>query len=144
MNTSIRRLIYHVRYRYPVREIVTVLLVGVATVWFILASVQAMQKNYELRKGVQDRARQAELIELEALSLEYEQRYLRSEEYQRLAVRERLGYGDPGEKVLMLPANSTAAAENDVVRESRSDEPTTPSNLSQWGNFIFGGNVRDE
>lgn len=144
MNTAIRRFMYHVRYRYPVREIATMLLVGVAIVGFIWGSVQAMQKNYELRKVVQDRARQAELIELEALALEYEQRYLQSEEYQRLAVRERLGYGDPGEKVLMLPANSTAAAEDDVIRTDERAEPVPPSNLSQWGNFLFGGNVRDE
>lgn len=144
MDTHIRRFIYHIRYRYPVREIITILLVGVAIVWFIWGSVQAMQKNYELRKVVQDRARQAELIELEALALEYEQRYLKSEEYQRLAVRERLGYGDPGEKVLMLPANSTAASANDAVRSAEQSDPKTPSNISQWGNFLFGGNVRDE
>lgn len=144
MNTHLRRTIYHIRYRYPVREVATMVLVGVAIVWFIWGSVQAMQKNYELRKVVQDSAREAELVELETLALEYEQRYLQSEEYQRLAVRERLGYGDPGEKVLMLPANSTAAAEGDVERTVERSEVKAPSNLSQWGNFLFGGNVRED
>ena len=64
MNTHIKRFIYHLRYHYPIREIITVLLVGIAIVWFIWGSVQAMQKNYELRKVVQDRTRQAELVEL--------------------------------------------------------------------------------
>lgn len=144
MNTSIRRFIYHLRYRYPAREIITVVLVGVAIVWFIWGSVEAMQKNYELRKVVQDRARQAQLVELEMLALEYEQRYLQSEEYQRLAVRERLGYGDPGEKVLMLPANSTSATEGDATATVQQSERPSPSNISQWGTFLFGGNVRDE
>ena len=102
MNTSIRRFFYHLRYRYPTREIVTVALVGLAIVWFIWGSVQAMQKNYELRRKVEAKERQAELTELETRTLEYEQRYLQSEEYKKLAVRERLGYGDPGEKVLAV------------------------------------------
>lgn len=144
MNTSFRRFIYHVRYRYPTREIVTVLLVGIAIVWFIWGSVQAMQKNYELRKVVEDKSRQAEVAELEAKTLEYEQRYLQSEEYKKLAVRERLGYGDPGEKVLVLPANSTAAADADRAEANRTGNESQPSNLSQWGNFLFGGNVKNE
>ncbi len=143
MNTHIKRFIYHLRYHYPIREIITVLLVGIAIVWFIWGSVQAMQKNYELRKVVQDRTRQAELVELETLALEYEQRYLQSEEYQRLSVRERLGYGDPGEKVLVLPANSTASSEGDAAPATQRAESPRPSNLSQWGTFLFGGNVRD-
>lgn len=143
MNTSIRRFFYHLRYRYPTREIVTVSLVGLAIVWFIWGSVQAMQKNYELRRKVEAKERQAELTELETRTLEYEQRYLQSEEYKKLAVRERLGYGDPGEKVLVLPANSPDASDRDAP-ESR-DEPDAPrpSNVSQWGNFLFGGNVRE-
>lgn len=144
MNTSLRRFIYHIRYRYPTREVVTVLLVGVAIVWFIWGSVQAMQKNYELRKVVEDKTRQAEVADLEAKTLEYEQRYLQSEEYKKLAVRERLGYGDPGEKVLVLPANSSAAADSDRLDARKTTESPKLSNLSQWGNFLFGGNVRGQ
>lgn len=140
MNTGIRRFIYHVRYRYPTREIITVACVGIAIVWFIWGSVQAMQKNYDLRKVVEDKRRTAELTDLEMKTLEYEQRYLQSEEYQKLAVRERLGYGDPGEKVLVLPANSAAAV--GTKSTTKPQESSKPSNLSQWGNFLFGGNVR--
>jgi hypothetical protein len=130
-----------VRYRYPTREILTVALIGVAIVWFLWGSVQAMQKNYELRKVVADKARQAELTELETKTLEYEQRYLQSEEYKKLAVRERLGYGDPGEKVLVLPANTSAAVDSGESASAQPKETPAPSNLSQWGNFLFGGNV---
>lgn len=144
MNTKIRRLVYHIRYRYPTREVITVLFVAVAITWFIWGSVQAMQKNFELRKVVEDKARQAQLTDLETKTLEYEQRYLQSEEYKKLAVRERLGYGDPGEKVLVLPANSSAAADPAAGGTVQPAESPKPSNLSQWGNFLFGGNVRGE
>ncbi len=143
IETKIRRTIYHIRYRYPTREIITVLLVGIAIVWFIWGSVQAMQKNYELRKVVEDKKRTAQLTELEMLTLEYEQRYLQSEEYKKLAVRERLGYGDPGEKVLILPQNSLQATATDKPSAGQGKEQPRPSNLSQWGNFLFGGNVRE-
>ncbi|MBH2007550.1 hypothetical protein I8H83_03030 [Candidatus Saccharibacteria bacterium] len=144
MNTKIRRFIYHLRYRYPTREVITVTLVAVAIMWFIWGSVQAMQKNYELRKVVEDKARTAELTDLETKTLEYEQRYLQSEEYKKLAVRERLGYGDPGEKVLVLPANSSDVADSAVSGLAQPAESPKPSNISQWGNFLFGGNVRGE
>lgn len=142
IQTRIRRTVYHIRYRYPTREIVTVLLIGIAIVWFIWGSVQAMQKNYELKKIVEDKERQAELTELETRTLEYEQRYLQSEEYKELAVRERLGLGDPGEKVLILPPNSaeaTKAGGEDSTNTAA--EAPEPSNVAQWGNFLFGGNA---
>ena len=143
IETKIRRTIYRIRYRYPTREIITVLLVGITIVWFIWGSVQAMQRNYELRKVVEDKRRTAQLTELEMKTLEYEQRYLQSEEYKKLAVRERLGYGDPGEKVLILPPNSAEATATGQTATTIAQSVARPSNLSQWGNFLFGGNVRE-
>jgi hypothetical protein len=133
---------YRLKYRYPTREIATVVLVGFAIVWFIWGSVQAMQKNYELRRRVDGLERQAQLVELEMRMLEYEQRYLTSEEYQKLAVRERLGYGDPGEKMLLLPPNSEEAKRADASDQT-SAASVKPSNVRQWLNFLFGGNVRE-
>ena len=141
ITTRIRRTVYHIRYRYPTREVITVLLVGIAITWFIWGSVQAMQKNYELKKVVEDKTRQAELTDLETKTLEYEQRYLQSEEYKKLAVRERLGYGDPGEKLLLLPPNSPEATKAGGDASADIADAPKPSNLAQWGNFLFGGNA---
>ena len=119
--------------------------IAAVIVWFIWGSVQAMQKNYELRRSVDSLQREASLVELEMQMLEYEQRYLQSEEYKKLAVRERLGYGDPGEKVLMLPANSAEASQSDAVGQevvTPAEQPPV-SNVSQWMNFLFGGNVQE-
>lgn len=118
--------------------------IGLVAIWFMWGSVQAMQKNYELRQVVEDKKRQAKLIELEAEMLEYRQNYLQSDEYRKLAVREYLGHGDPGEKLLILPANSKQAIETD---EQYEDDTTTvrvipPSNASQWMNFLFGDNAK--
>lgn len=143
-NINIQRFWYRLKYRYPTREVLTVALLSIAIVWFIWGSVQAMQKNYELKRMVETKEQEAELVELETRMLEYEQRYLQSEEYKKLAVRERLGYGDPGEKLLILPPNSAQATKFDDANAVRRTPPAKPSNFSQWLNFLFGGNVRGD
>ncbi len=141
-NINTKRVWYHIKYRYPTKEIITVVAIIIAIVWFIWGSVQALQKNYELRRIVDDKQRKVELVELEMKMLEYEQRYLQSEEYKKLAVRQKLGYGDPGEKVLILPANSEAASKNDTQEPAATQALPPPSNISQWMNFLFGGNAQ--
>ena len=142
---NLQRLWYRIKYQYPTREVVMAAGIAAVIVWFIWGSVQAMQKNYELRRSVDSLQREASLVELEMQMLEYEQRYLQSEEYKKLAVRERLGYGDPGEKVLMLPANSAEASQSDAVGQEVVTPAKQPpvSNVSQWMNFLFGGNVQE-
>ena len=142
-NIKIKRFWYHIKYRYPTREIVTVFGAAVVVLCFLIGSVQAMQKNYELRRQVESKQREAMVLELEMKTLEYEQRYLQSEEYKKLAVRQRLGYGDPGEKILVLPENSPTSDMESATPVEKTAEPA-PSNLRQWMNFLFGGNVRSE
>lgn len=140
---NIRKLYYHVRHRYFTMNNVVVgiaLVIGMGWAW---ASVQAMQRNYALQKEVDNKERQQKLIELENDSLSYQQNYYRSAEYQELAVRERLGFADPGEKVLILPPNSDAAKKADEKASGKAaavpvTEPT--SNFQQWMNFLFGAN----
>jgi hypothetical protein len=144
INTKIRKMFYHIKYQYPTREVAMVAGIALITIWFMWGSVLAMQKNYELKKTVEAKERQAKLSDLETKMLEYEQRYLNSEEYKKLAVREHLGYGDPGEKLMILPPNTPGLDKDEPTSpagEVASDEK--PSNISQWANFLFGGNVRE-
>ncbi len=140
-SAKMRRLWYKIKYRYPTREFLTIIGAAMVVFCFLVGSVQSMQKNYELRRQVEHKQREAKLIELEMKTLEYEQSYLKSEEYQKLAVRQRLGYGDPGEKLLILPANSPDNNNEDLVPLEKKETPP-PSNLQQWMNFLFGGNAR--
>ena len=64
-NINIRRTWYHLKYRYPTREVGMVIGIAVVIVGFIWGSVQAMQKNYELRHTVDGLQREVELVELE-------------------------------------------------------------------------------
>lgn len=142
-NINIRKIIYHLRYRYITMNNVVMavaLLVGLGWAW---ASIGAMQRNFELQKEVDGKVRQQKLLELENATLTYEQKYYKTSEYQELAVRERLGLANSGEKVLLLPPNSEAAKAADATIQTPSlttNEVKPGGNVEQWINFLFGGN----
>src|SRR3954471_12874792 len=98
--TNIRKIYYHVRYRYLTMNNVVIaiaLVIGAGWAW---GSVEMMQRNFDLQKDVDGKARQLQLVDLQTQNLAYEQRYYKSAEYQELAVRARLGLAKPGEKAI--------------------------------------------
>ena len=119
------------------------LVVGAGWAW---ASIGAMQRNYNLQKEVDAKARELKVIELETQNLTFQQKYYKSNEYQELAVRERLGLVRPGEKVLLLPSNTSTAKNADnlmtVPKSTVGNEPE--ANLQQWINFLFGGSKKEQ
>ncbi len=115
--------------------------IAVSWAW---ASVQAVQRNYQLQREVDDKRRELALTKLQTDTLAYEQRYYKSREYQSLEAKRRLGLAEPGEKVLVLPPNSATAIAKDKAQQSTaqvaiSDAPAPPP-FQQWMDFLFGGN----
>lgn len=140
-NTKIRRFIYHLRHNYlTMNNLVVVVAFLIAASW-AWGSIGVLQKNYALQRVVDDKQRQAKLVELQTENLAYEQRYYRSAEYQELAMRERTGLALPGERMLVLPPNSEAAKASDQTPEDNIAVPQSsePNNVQQWANFLFGG-----
>lgn len=141
--TNIRRTIYHIRHNYLTMNnlvVVVALLIAASWAW---GSIGVLQKNYALQRVVDDKRRQAKLVELQTENLAYEQRYYRSAEYQELAMRERTGVALPGERVLILPPNTQAAKTADQPQQSTApNKASEPSNMEQWVNFLFGGSHR--
>lgn len=142
---NIRKFIYHVRHKYLTFNnlvILTAFLIAAGWVW---GSLQVMQRNYGLQKEVDFKRRELQLAELQKQSLELQQRYYQTDEYRELAAREALGLVMPGEKLLILPANSQAAKDADK-KPASANVATTPqdttSNMEQWLNFLFGGYSR--
>jgi hypothetical protein len=143
--TNIRRLVYHIRHNYlTMNNLVVVVAFLIAASW-AWGSIGVLQKNYSLQRVVDDKQRQAKLIQLQTDNLVYEQKYYQSSEYQELALRERMGMALPGEHVLILPPNSTTAQATDQALDKTpvaSGANTEPSNVQQWVNFLFGGSHR--
>jgi len=138
---NIRKAIYLIRYRYLTLNNIVVmvaLLIGAGWAW---GSVQMMQRNFDLQEEIDDKKRQLTLVQLQTEMINYEQRYFRSSEYQELAIRDRLGLAMPGEKALILPANSSAAKNADTLLEdspNSQENATPPSNFELWMSFLFG------
>jgi len=137
---NIRKLYYHARHRYFTLNNVVIgvaLIIGASWAW---GSIGMMQRNYALQKEIDTKHRQQTLAGLEVQNLAFEQRYYKSSEYQELAMRERLGVGNPGEKVLVLPPNSKAAKTADTQQEKAAAKLLPESNFQQWMGFLFGAN----
>ena len=111
---------------------VSVIFISVIWVW---GSITAMEKNYAIQKKLELKQRQALIDEISYKTLEYEQKYLKSSEYQELAVREKLGLAMPGEHVLIL-------SKYPEEQKERRTETLKTSNFTQWINFLFGGNAQ--
>ena len=95
-----------------------------------------MSRNWELAQRLDARQKELKLLQLEVDTMELENEYLRSEEYQELAARHQQNKLLPGEKMVYLPDNTPAAREK--YRAIESPEPVPPSNLEQWLSFLFG------
>lgn len=138
---NIRKLYYALQHRYLTMNNVVIavaLLIGASWAW---GSIGMMQRNFALQKQIDTKNREATLVSLEAQTLQYQVNYHKSTEYQELAVRDRLGLVNPGEKVLYLPPNSAAAVSADTVLTKKTTLPAElPSNTQLWLNFLLGGN----
>lgn len=139
-----RKLIYRIRNKYLTLNNVVIgvaFLIAASWVW---GSLGVMQRNYALQKEVDLKQRQLQLAELETKSMELEKRYYGTREYQELAVRQDLGLGLPGEKVLILPANSQSAKDADTtISDVAAVDTLQVSNFEQWMNFLFGANHKN-
>ncbi len=142
---QIKRLIYHIRYQYVTMNNVVLVIAAVIAISWAWSSVEAVQRNYELQKEVNDKKQQATLVQLQAQNLQFEQQYYKSNEYLELQAKSELGLAEPGEKLLILPKNSAA-----VVAESNNEDTTsvkataTPAQppLQQWLDFLFGAKAK--
>lgn len=143
-NRKIKRFIYHAKHQYLTMNNVVLAVAAVIAISWAWASVQAVQRNYQLQRDVDDKRRQLALAELETETLAYEQRYYKSREYLALEAKRRLGLAEPGEKVVVLPPNTDAAKALDnnqrVINPTISSDAPAPPPFQQWMNFLLGGN----
>ena len=109
-----------------------IIIVSLSWIW---GNITAMEKNYALQKKLELKRREALISEISYKTLEYEQKYLKSSEYQEIAARQKLGLANEGEHLLILSKYP------EEVEEARREKPKT-SNFTQWMNFLFGGNAQ--
>ena len=132
-----RKIYYHISHRYFTLNsmvIAAAFLIAASWTW---GAIGVMQRNYALQQSITRKEQDLLLTELETKTQEFENKYYQSDEYKELEVRRSLGYGLPGEKVIVLPPQPEIAQDS---TESMRDAPAPrSSNFEQWMNFLFGG-----
>lgn len=148
---TIRRFFYAIRHKYwTLNNVVIFVALLIAANW-VWGALSMMQRNYTLQREVDSMERSLQLVELEKVSLEYQQKYYKTDEYQELAVRKSLGLVQPGEKMIIISSDSSSTStdaattngENDASSDTSSSTDNSEyltSNFEQWMNFLFGGN----
>jgi hypothetical protein len=141
---NIRRLIYRIKKDYINLNNAVILIALVIAANWAWGALQMMQRNFALQKEMDDKSRQLMVAQLDLENAKLQQRYYQTDEYKELAVRERLGLVAPGEKLLVLPANSQTVKDADrKYQEKKVVKVTQPSNFNQWTDFLSGKNSRN-
>lgn len=140
---NIRRIWYKLRNDYFTSNNVVILIALFIASGFVWGSLNVMQRNYKLQKELDDKTRQLLVVKLDNENAKLAQRYYNTVEYRELAVRDKLGLGEAGESVLILPRNSQAVIDSDTnTTNSAVVTEIKKSNFQQWVSFLAGGNLR--
>lgn len=135
-----RRLKYKITHGLTVNRVLVLLFVACCLAW-TYGAIVSLSRNWQLEQRIINKRREVKLLELEVDTLELENQYYASEEYQEISAREKENKILPGEFLVYLPKNSDAAknkhAATDQVAAAAS-ETKQPSNFRQWLSFLLG------
>lgn len=96
-----------------------------------------MSRNWELSQKIATKEREKALLELEVATIELENEYYKSVEYQELSARAKEDKKLEGENLVYLPENSETARNKYKIAANKA-ENEEPTNFSQWMSFLFG------
>lgn len=137
IKTSLRRFYFRIKHDYLSFDNIVFFIAIIACFFWTYSSLSATARNWELAQKLNVRKKEMELLELEVATMETENLYYNSVEYQELAARAKLNKQFEGEHMVYLPENSEEAK---TKYDSETEEAPTPepSNFSQWFSFLFG------
>lgn len=137
---KIRQAKYRFRHEWLTVENVVFAIAIVACLIWTWGSISSVSRNWNLAQDLASKQREKALLELEVDTLELENDYYLSREYQELAARKYQNKMLPGETMVTLPNNSEYAKQkhaNDQTSNSITAANET-SNFELWMKFLFG------
>ena len=141
LRTKIRKSRYRLKHEILVFDNIILILALILCFCFTWGAISSMSRNWALAEELANRERSKALLELEVETLELENAYYLSDEYQELAARKYQGKMLPGETMIFLPDNSASAKSKhsaDVSEYSLAHVSNEKSNFEQWMTFLFG------
>jgi len=136
MKINIKPLVKRLRAFATLNNAVLIVAILIASTW-VWSTVEAIQHNFKLQQQVDALSQQIAIDELQNKTLQLQRSYYNSDQYLELSARERLGLANPGEKVVVLPANTIKPLGPVTAAETNSDA-SDRSNFAQWMYFLFG------
>lgn len=140
LKTKVRKAGYWLKHDLLVFDNVVIIVAAICCLIWTWGSISSMTRNWSLAQEVASRQREKALLELEVETLELENEYYLSAEYQELAARKYQGKMLVGETMIYLPENSEAAKNKHQNPEPTDVGPAVAesSNFEQWLTFLFG------
>lgn len=132
---KLRRLLYRIKHGLSIENVVLLVAVIMCLTW-TYQSINAMSRSWMLTDRLATANRSLKLLELEVETIELENEYFASDEYQELLARRHAAKQLPGEHLVYLPENSDAAKS----KHQTATEPTQQqeySNFDKWLHFLF-------
>ena len=137
IKTKFRRLGYRFKRWLNQDRMIFLVAIAMCLIW-TWGAISAMTRNWELEQRLVSRRQELTLLQLEIDSLELENRYYASEEYQELTARAKQNKLNAGESLVYLPENSNYARHKYDDADTKNVTSEEPSNFEQWFSFIFG------
>ena len=139
LKTKARKAKYWLKRDFFVFDNVLIFIAIALCLLWTWGTIGSLSRNWTLAQELISRQRERALLELEVETLELENEYYHSAEYQELAARKYQGRKLPGETMIYLPSNSKAAKTKHVADVVASSPKTKEmSNFEQWMAFLFG------
>lgn len=140
LKTKLRKTGYWLKHDLFVFDNIVIIVAAICCLIWTWGSISSMTRNWSLAQEVASRQREKALLELEVETLELENEYYLSAEYQELAARKYQGKMLAGETMIYLPENSEAAKNKHKNSETTDTTPAVAeaSNFEQWLTFLFG------
>lgn len=139
-----KRFVYNIKQKYLQQDNLILAIAVFLAFLFVAGTVSAVQKNYNLQEQLIQKQKQEKYHQLEVYNLEFQNKYLTSEEYQEIAVREQLSLAAKGEKVLIVDEPEVGYGNYDVKNTTTFElqQQVKPSNFKQWYDFLSGKNIK--
>lgn len=140
LKTKLRKVQYWLKHDLFVFDKMVFIVAAACCLAWTWGSIDSMSRNWSLSQELMNRQREKALLELEVETLELENEYYASAEYQELAARKYQNKMLPGETMIYLPDNSEHAINKHKMQDNNEPTITTDemSNLEQWLMFLFG------
>lgn len=133
---KLRRIRYRLKHDLSIENIVLIIAVAICLTW-TYQSITSMSRSWTLTERLSTERHNLALLELEIETMELENEYYASDEYQELLARKHANKQLPGEHLVYLSENSDAAKSKHTATEVIPAKTQEYSNFEKWMRFLF-------